>query len=175
LRPSWWPGLLAAATGLAACSAGIPTEPAPTLVEPGLYVLTEIGGAPAPHVIERSDYGDTMTVTLSFAFDSIRILDESTFTRHFRRELILSRPPAAPILEDFDEFGFGGLILRRDGEVKLTVRTGFLPGGHDLAYLSLSESGAELQRQTVVREFSCTANRCDLLREERVTVRYARR
>ena len=167
-------GRLAAtcAVAAAACSA----EPAaPTLprLTPGLYVLEDIGGVPAPLVYERLRYEDTLIVRLEFAFDSVQILNDTSFTRHFRRELVIERPPVPPFVQDAEEFSFGGIILDREDEVKLTVRSGPLPGGHDLAFFGPGESGRVLLRRTTRREVQC-ASSCEVT-EQRVNARYGRR
>ncbi|MGQ0704229.1 MAG: hypothetical protein ACT4PM_13980 [Gemmatimonadales bacterium] len=166
---------IAAGCALAAtaCGAEAPTGPALPRLTPGFYVLEEIGGVPAPYVYERVRYGDTLIATLQFAFDSVQILNDTTFTRHYRRELLVERPPVPPFVQGTEEFSFSGIILDREEEVKLTVRSGPLPGGHDLAYFVPDDSGLVLLRRTVRREVYCAAS-CELT-ERRVNARYARR
>jgi hypothetical protein len=157
-----------------ACDSGEVAGPPGPPVQPGLYILTDIGAVPAPYVYERSVYSDGSLVTLSFVFDSIRIVNDSTFERHFRRELIVTRPAIPPIVESADEFRFTGLILDRDDEIKLTVRAGGLPGGHDLAYFTPLDHGTALARQMTTRQYTCIGSLCELVREERVRASYAR-
>jgi len=140
-----------------------------------LYVLSDIGAVAAPYVYERAQYGDTATVTLGFAFDSVRIVDDTTFQRHFRREIVVTRSTIPPIVQSSEEFTFGGLILAREDEIKLTVRTGSLPGGHDLAYFTPVGGGTGLERTIQVRQYSCNATTCVLVGEQRARARYERR
>ncbi len=135
-------------------------------------MLAGIGADASPYVYERAVFGDTATVTLSFAFDSVRIVDETTFARHFRREIVLARPPIPSIVQSSEEFSFGGLILDRGDEIKLTVRSGVLPGGHDLAYFTPFESRTGLERAITVRQYTCDAITCALVSEQRVRARY---
>ncbi len=157
-----------------ACGGDSPAEPAGPPIQPGLYVLSELGMAPAPWVYERALYADTAIVTLTFAFDSVRILDDTTFARHLRREYVVSRPTLPPIVQAAEDFSFGGLILDRGEEIKLTVRSGPLPGGHDLAYFTPVDQGTALTRTVRTRQYSCEGFRCQLLSEQRVRARYAR-
>jgi hypothetical protein len=171
-RTAWWSAATLAATG--ACGAESPVGPDGPPVQAGLYVLSDLGGASAPYVFERAVYGDTAVVTLTFAFDSVRIVNDSTFERHFRREYVVTRPHVPAIVQASEEFVFGGLILDRGDEVKLTVRSGSLPGGHDLAYFTPTEGGAGLERLVRTRQYSCDGSRCQILSEQRVRARYAR-
>jgi hypothetical protein len=164
----------AALLACSACGSGEVAGPAGPPIQPGLYILTDIGSAPAPYTYERSVQTDGSVMTLSFVFDSVRILTDTTFERHFRRELVVSRPAIPPILESADEFRFTGLILDRDDEIKLTVRSGLLPGGHDLAYFTPVEHGTALVRQMTTRQYTCSGTLCSLVREERVRASYAR-
>ena len=129
----------------------------------------------APYVYERALYSDTATVTLGFAFDSVRIVDDTTFARHFRREIVVTRSTIPPIVQSSEEFAFSGLILDRGEEIKLTVRSGTLPGGHDLAYFTPSGNRSSLERSISVRQFTCDATRCALTSDQRVQARYERR
>ncbi len=114
-------------------------------------------------------------MTLAFAFDSVRIVDDTTFTRHFRREIVVSRPTIPPIVQSSEEFSFTGLILDRGDEIKLTVRSGTLPGGHDLAYFTPIDGGTGLQRTLNTRQYECDATHCSLVDEQRFLARYERR
>lgn len=157
-----------------ACDSNDVAGPAGPPIQPGLYILSDIGSVGAPYTFERSVHEDGSVATLSFVFDSIRIVNDSTFERHFRRELVVSRPAIPPIVESADEFRFTGLILDRDDEIKLTVRSGSLPGGHELAYFTPVEHGTGLVRQVTTRQFTCSGALCTLVREERVRASYAR-
>lgn len=169
-------GLAAYLVAAGGCASDGPSGPSePIYVLPGLYVLSEIDGIPAPYVYERADYGDTLVITLRIAFDSVRILNDSAFSRHFRRELVRVRAPDPPGVLSAEEFSFGGLILVRGAEIKLTVTAGTLPGGHDFAYFTPLGAGDELVRMTTFREFRCTASNCDLETERRVGARYEHR
>lgn len=157
-----------------ACGSAEVAGPADPPIQPGLYILSDIDSVGAPFNYDRSVYGDSVTVTIRFAFDSIRIVNDTTFERHFRREVVVSRPTIPPILQSADEFRFTGLILDRGDEIKLTVRSGFLPGGHDLAYLTPVDGGTGLVRLITTRESACEGTRCETLRESRVRASYAR-
>lgn len=156
------------------CDSNDVAGPAGPPIQPGLYILSDIGSVPAPYTYERLVHADGSVMTQSFVFDSVRILNDSTFERHFRREVVVSRPAIPPIVESADEFRFTGLILDRDDEIKLTVRSGLLPGGHDLAYFTPVEHGTALVRQMTTRQYTCSGNLCELVREERVRASYAR-
>lgn len=157
-----------------ACGSAEVAGPAGPPVQPGLYILSEIDSLGAPFNYDRSVYGDTATVTIRFAFDSIRIVSDTAFERHFRREVVVTRSTIPPIVQSSDEFRFTGLILDRGDEIKLTVRSGFLPGGHDLAYLTPVEGGTGLVRVITTRESACDGTLCETLREKRVRASYAR-
>jgi len=174
LRASFGWVVAACVLGAVGCGAEPGTGPNRPPVPPGLYVLSDVGGMPAPYVYEEATYSDSVVATLSFAFDSVHILNDSAFTRHFRRELVITRPPIPPIVQEFDEFRFSGIILDREDEIKLTVTSGVLPGGHDLAYFTPVAEDPVLLRHTTVRRYQCTATRCDLISEQRVISRYAR-
>ena len=143
-------------------------------MQTGLYILSDIASVGAPYTYERAIYGDTAIVTLGFAFDSIRIVNDSTFERHFRREVVVTRPTIPPIVESSEEFRFSGLILNRGDEIKLTVRSGLLPGGHELAYLTPVDGGTGLTRQVTTKQYACAGNFCEVTRQERVRASYAR-
>lgn len=166
----------AAAALLACCACGSAEVAGPLgpKVQPGLYILSDIDSVGAPFDYDRSVYGDTAIVTQRFAFDSIRIVNDTTFERHFRREVVVTRPHIPQIVQNSDEFRFTGLILDRGEEIKLTVRSGFLPGGHDLAYLTPVDGGTGMVRLIITRESACDAVRCETLRESRVRASYAR-
>jgi hypothetical protein len=170
--PAAW--AIAALLGCWGCDSSHLAGPAGPPVQPGLYILTDIGSVPAPYAYERAVYGDTAVVTWRFAFDSIRIVTDTTFERHFRREVVVTRPTIPPIVQGADEFRYTGLILDRGDEIKLTVRSGSLPGGHDLAYFTPVEGGTALVRPIATRESTCEGTRCEIIREARVMASYAR-
>ncbi len=165
----------AVAVAAAACGGDRLSGPADPRVQPGLYVLESLGGQPAPYVFERAVYGDTAVVTLGLAFDSVRVLNDTTFERHFRRELVVSRPGIPPIVEGVEQVRFGGLILDRGDEIKLVVRSGNLPGGHELAYFTPVDRGTGLNRLVTSRQYDCQGSRCVVSREVRIRAVYARR
>jgi len=175
LKPLAAFGLATSLVAAGGCSGG-PTGPSlPIYVLPGLYVLRELDGNPAPFVVERARYGDTLEISLRVVFDSIRILNDSAFSRHFRRELIRFPQLGNPVLLSAEESSFGGLILQRGSEIKLTVTAGQLPGGHDFAYFTPLGDGTELERMTTFRGYRCSSSGCTLEVDRRVRTRYEQR
>lgn len=160
------------AGGLTGCHDLAVVRPAAAPLRPGTYVLTRLGEAPAPFVYLHVNESDTLALAFTFAFDTVRIVNDSDFTRHFRRELLELRPGQPPVLADSDEFDYAGIILNRGDEVKLTTRSGS-PGGVLIAYFVPRDSA--LARHTQVTRFFCQSIGCDLLSDRRVDAWYERR
>ena len=141
-------------------------------LQAGLYVLSSLGDQPAPFEYYRVDYGDTLSYSFAFAFDSVRIVNDTDFTRHFRREVRTLRPGVPAVVADAEEFAYAGIILDRGDEVKLTTRTG-APGGTVIAYFSPRDTA--ISRHTEIIHYLCAPNSCTLLDDRRVEAWYARR
>jgi hypothetical protein len=164
--------LLVVAGSGTGCGQDTPAGPTLRSLQLGRYVLTALGAEPAPFVYYRIDYHDTLSVTLSFAFDTVRILSDTSFTRHFRREALALRPGRADSLVDAEEFDYPGIILDRGEEVKLTTRFG-TPGGSPIAYFVPRDTA--LARHAQVVRYSCMLEICTLTLDRRVDAWYARR
>jgi hypothetical protein len=157
---------------LAACRAGGVTFPETAALRPGTYVLSELGGSPAPFVYLEVNYADTLRARFVFAFDTVRIESDSSFTRHFRREAVLFRPGQPPFVADSEAFRYPGIILYRGDEVKLTTRLGS-PGGVAVAYFVPRDTA--LARHTQLTTYYCLANGCAVVSDRRADAWYARR
>ena len=158
-------------TGLAGCGTDDLVAPALPSLQPGTYVLESIGGEPEPFVYYRVDYGDTLSIAFRFVFDSVRIVNDTDFTRHFRREIQELRPGIPALGLDDEEFDYAGIILDRGEEVKLTTRNG-TPGGAPIAYFAPRDTA--LARHTEVARYLCGLTLCTLVFDRRVDAWYAR-
>ena len=161
-----------AASALAGCGGAEATGPSLPSLRPGRYVLETVGGEPAPFVYYRVDYADTLAITFSFAFDTIRIVNDTDFNRHFRREVQELRPGLPTAVVDAEEFDYSGIILDRGDEVKLTTRTGS-PGGTPIAYFAPRDTA--LARHTQIIRYLCGQVSCSIVFDRRVDAWYARR
>lgn len=117
LRQLCFPGV--AAIGCA-FGCGSPTAPETGTVRPGLYVLATIDHQPPLFFTERVDYGDTLSLLSVIVFDSIRIVDDTLFQRHYALASYRQPLGGPPVSSGTSyEINAPGVILPRDEQVLL--------------------------------------------------------
>jgi hypothetical protein len=158
-----WLGLLGV---IAIGGCGSSTEPVDTRVQHGLYVLASLDGQSPLFVINRYEFGDTLTFLDVIEFDSIRVLDDTSFERHRSMTQHEIRNGHAPVVFGTGSFRLPGRFLPRDDEILLLDPT--------LASL-IVEPGRLRHRVPVVRLACVPVFKCTVLQNRFGDAIYTRR
>lgn len=170
LRQLFLPAMAAIGCAL---GCGSPTAPDVGSVRPGLYVLAPGGQQPPLLITTRLMYGDTLTLMEAIDFDSIRILDDSTFQRHYALRQYRQRSGGAVTPTDVvGEVNGAGTVLPRDDHVLLQL----LPVVFTLPrpdVFSVRPGG--LLRRVLIAGYQCTALDCTNVSNQFADALYTRR
>lgn len=168
-RRSWVLSLMA----LECAGCGSPTAPASGSITPGLYVLATAEHQPPLLITTRLDYGDTLALMEAIDFDSIQIVDDSTFRRHYALRQYRQRSGGAVTSSEVvGEVNGSGTVLPRDDQVLLQLLTFVLPFPRPDVF-SVRASG--LLRRVLISGYQCTALDCVNVSNAFVDALYTRR
>ncbi len=161
--------LLATLATLALPACGSPTAPSTNALVPGQYVLTDIGGQPAPLVLSQTERADGTVSTRLFSYDTLPVIDDSTARRHVR-QVTLEQPAGGTATEAGSEETTVQLrLLSRDDEFLLIG-----PAVFSLGPTYFAVRGSDLIQRLPLTRARCTPDGCTYLSNTIVEARYVR-